>query len=100
MGTGTYAVVSTHRLEEASDQVWPRLHESVFRIVRVNLDGRQFVSYILWVNEVVFVDEPDSAGILEVIAHLYVSPNVLHQSPVHVPGLDHGPVDRQSHARP
>jgi hypothetical protein len=49
------AVVSTHRLEEASDQVRARLRNSVLRIVRVNIDGRQFINFTLWIDEVVSV---------------------------------------------
>jgi hypothetical protein len=92
-------IVSTHKLEEAINEVWGHLHQSVLRIVRMDIDGCQFVDSIPWVDELVFVDEPDStSGSVVIFNQLYVSPNVLHQSPVHIPRLDHTPVDRQSHA--
>jgi hypothetical protein len=42
-------------------------------------------------------DEPDSA-IVVIIIHIYACLHELHQSLVHVPGLDHAPIDRHGHA--
>ena len=42
-------------------------------------------------------DEPDSASVV-IIIHIHACLHELRQSLVHVPGLDHAPIDRHGHA--
>jgi hypothetical protein len=74
-----------------------RAHECgrILGFVWVDFDRRQLVRVVRSVNELAPVDKLNRA--VAIVIHLYTLAHEFRQSHVHIPGLDHAPVDVHDH---
>lgn len=92
LGSSSRCAVSTHKLENPSDQVGAWSCNSILRIISLNSDGRQLIDVTSRMDELMSIDKPSNCFLVFVF-HFKGFVRKLHQSLVHVSCLEHESAD-------